>query len=1393
MTDQSRNVELVIRAKNLTKKTLTDVAKEIGEVNKAIDAQVEAGKRGEGSLKDLEKSYGRLEDAMKGLLSQQAVIKNFEAQKARLVDLQAALAATETRLNAHRTAMENSGKTTKRQETQLASYEKSVVKAGAAVDKQAVRLATMGKAAEELGVDLNDLVGSQDRVIAAGRRLSDGYDKQAAAVKRFDSDLRTAKNAAAELAAAAKFDEMAANAAKMNKASEYTRFWAEQLERLDVEQRKVANTDALNQLADKAIAASRGYKTLGDASARLVQNNRALSTSLREILDPAGLARTTLGGVEEEIRAMAASAAAAKGPVTDYKAQVAALAASNKALGTQAAGIDAFQRQIEVLRQARAEFVLNRTALAQYAASVRSAEVPTAEMATELTRLKTNMAASAQAFNNQAATARTMRAELAAAGIATNNLADVQQRLVNGARTNVTTMTQLGDAVRKYGTEVKTADTNGGFFASNGRTTLSLVQRIRGEVLALAAAYVGLQGAIGLANGSLDAYNTKQGLQNQLALAVGDDPKAIAAEYKYIGDQADRIGMNFNEVAKGYGKFAAAAKLAGRSNQEIRYVAESFLEVGRVANISADDIGGVFKALEQVYSKGKIQAEELRGQLGDRLFGAFEIAAIALKDQFPDLDKAMKDGLITSNELVAVAEQYRKTVAVRLPAAMENLAANQNRLNTEFGRFQVLIAESGFADKYEALVIKLSNFFRSDDGKKFAQDLSTAFGFVADALGYLVDHLDEVKLVLEVAFGLKAVALVAGLATSLTTVLIPALFAAQTELVATGAAGATAAKTIQSAFIVLGAFLVAWSASDYLAETDWGVTAVFRAEQFIKNSFINIQGAAESVALSIKLAFQNWISFASNIVKKGRDNIVNLLADGADAIGASGMAERIRGGLTDGFKDAQIDIKKEVDKIKLRVQDAMNMNKMEADFKIAARTGKSPLNDPTSTDPIGTTARPDSIGKSTFGTDLGTGLGEALKASKAANKLAEQQYKERISLSDQLTKALETAEAKIDKNTKDSLEARLKSIDVAYQETFRKIEQLSKLPGGAGDAASMKATLTTYVEQLKAQETIKFNMEQQKADLKAIKDEETRINELIALRTQLLANVEIQRKNGGVTDQEAKTQVATIDANYVPQIQQAVTSTMALAEANKAAFGDTLAFENFQAKLAAIPGSLKTVKNELISVQQVNDKVAGGLANSFMDMADAIAQGEDGIKGLMSSFLAFAASFLREIALMIVKQIILNMLQNSSFGGIFSGAVNGAAGSGSTALSSVQASQMHTGGIVGRSGGVSRNIAGAAFSNAPSYHTGGVMGLASDEYPTILQKNEEVLAASDPRNILNQSSSAPAAQAAPQDIKIVNAIDSASVVEAGLNTPTGTRVMLNFIKANKSSVKSLLG
>jgi len=81
----------------------------------------------------------------------------------------------------------------------------------------------------------------------------------------------------------------------------------------------------------------------------------------------------------------------------------------------------------------------------------------------------------------------------------------------------------------------------------------------------------------------------------------------------------------------------------------------------------------------------------------------------------------------------------------------------------------------------------------------------------------------------------------------------------------------------------------------------------------------------------------------------------------------------------------------------------------------------------------------------------------------------------------------------------------------------------------------------------------------------------------------------------------------------------------------------------------------------------------------------------------------------------------------------------------------------------------------------------------ADEYATILQKNEEVLTKSDPRHIFNMGNSDAQSQPTVQNIKVVNTIDSGSFVSEGLATGEGQKAFMNFIKANRSTIKTFLG
>ncbi len=1414
MTDQTRNVELVIRAKNLSKKTLDDVRKEIEAVNAAIDAQVDASKRGQGSLKDLDAVYRRLEDAMKSLVQQQALIKQFEAQSARLKELQDRLGAASTRLRDHQAAMEAAEKVTARQTSTQVRLTKAVERAEQAVANQSKRLADLRAQGEAAGLAMGDLERAQDQLLATGRELANVNARQAQTSDLVAANMANAERAARDLAAAQAFEAKAAVAARQVAESEYSQFWLRELAKREAEERRFqqvsvqmaeraarekAEADAfqskaaqaaqanrrqqaereyaalfdaaeqrrtqaaavaqLNEMADKATAAARGYTTLGAAGERLVQNNRALKNSLQQILDPAGAARSTLGGVEEEVNSLASAIGRIEGPVQDARGQLRQLAEAQRALTTQASGIEAYQRQLQSLRDARAAFSDARGQVLQYASAMRQAEAPTAEMESELRRLQSNLASASGQMQQQVARTRQMRYELQQAGVDTKNLAGAQERLTLAAKTSVQAVGQLSAAIKKYGNAAEDAAQDTNFFESNGRTTLSFFQRMRGELLALVAAYGGLQGAINLADQSVDAFNTKQGVQNQLALSVGNDAKAIGAEYEYIRQQADRIGIAFEGAAKGYAKFSAAATLAGRSRQEVRYVAETFMEVGRVANLTADDMNGVFKALEQIYSKGKIQAEELRGQLGDRLFGAFELAAAALKDQFPQLDKAMKDGLITSEQLVLIAEKYKETVAGQLPTAMQSLAANQARLNSAVFDFKVLIAESGFADEYGKLITKLSAFFRSDDGKKFAQDLSSLFGTVVQVLSVLLDHLDEVKLAVELAFGAKAAQLVAGLATSITSRLLPALVALQTELTATGLKGKGAAGVIQGAFGVLMAAMVGWQIGTYLSNEfavvrKAGVVMVTALDEYFTKLQYKFKllwaGFSGSAADALKQSFNDVVEFFQKTLRMFESGYKLAGLDDA-AKSAASVAEKLgKIKLNVGGKPAEL--KKQLEEQLAVIRQVRA--EMLADIDKPAKGSKVP-------GAASATPRPDITTSKVVG-----GGGK--------DKEFEKLVKKRIALAEELTRALESAEAKIQRNEKLSLEQRLAAIDTEYQKVFRKIEQLSKLPGGAQIASEMRNTLSGYVEVLKKQETLKFNQEE-------MARREQRINSLLALRQQMLTTIAAQQKAGQIPQNKLKDAIAGVDAQVNPQIEQAVSAAQQFALANKEVFSDQTAMDTYLSKLKAISAGLVTVSTDLYSVDQVNQDIASGLTQGFDSFAEAIANGDDAVKALKNAFLQFAADFLKKIALMIVQQMIFNALQASPIGGVVSGFVNGAV--------------KHSGGLVGGTEGRTRSAPASWFASAPRYHTGGVAGLAPDEYPTILKKNEEVLTDDDPRNVLNGglSGGKGGSVSAPQDVTVINTVDAESFVRQALATDSGKKLIMNVLSANRSELKTLVG
>ena len=181
-----------------------------------------------------------------------------------------------------------------------------------------------------------------------------------------------------------------------------------------------------------------------------------------------------------------------------------------------------------------------------------------------------------------------------------------------------------------------------------------------------------------------DIANTGMALESltmSLEAAVGSATKADK-ELKYLSKTTERLGLSFKASIDGFTQLSASAKETSLEGANVEKIFTGVSEAAAVMGLSVDDQNGVFRALSQMMSKGKIQAEELRGQLGERLPGAFQIAARAMGMSTQELDKFMSSGKLLSEDfLPKFAEQLTKEFGKKVPLASKTALAEQNRFN----------------------------------------------------------------------------------------------------------------------------------------------------------------------------------------------------------------------------------------------------------------------------------------------------------------------------------------------------------------------------------------------------------------------------------------------------------------------------------------------------------------------------------------------------------------------------------------------------------------------------------------------------------------------------------------------------------------------------------------
>ena len=223
------------------------------------------------------------------------------------------------------------------------------------------------------------------------------------------------------------------------------------------------------------------------------------------------------------------------------------------------------------------------------------------------------------------------------------------------------------------------------------------LDKLGGNVPKISALAAGLQtlAASLVVKAFIDANVEAEKFSRSMTLLTGSSAEA-AAKFSYVSTTANTLGISVDVAARSYTGLFAATNGTNLAGADTRLIFEAVAKAMSALGKSGAETEGAFKAIEQIVSKGTVSLEEIRGQLGERLPGAFQIAARSVGLTTQEFDKLVSSGgLVAERFLPAFAAELNKTFG---NATFEGYTASLARLRNSIDANLRLVGEAGAFD-----------------------------------------------------------------------------------------------------------------------------------------------------------------------------------------------------------------------------------------------------------------------------------------------------------------------------------------------------------------------------------------------------------------------------------------------------------------------------------------------------------------------------------------------------------------------------------------------------------------------------------------------------------------------------------------------------------------------
>lgn len=225
---------------------------------------------------------------------------------------------------------------------------------------------------------------------------------------------------------------------------------------------------------------------------------------------------------------------------------------------------------------------------------------------------------------------------------------------------------------------------------------------------------------------------------NKAYTSVMGSEQAAGAQLAYIYDVTQRLGLEYQSTAEAAKNFFASAK-GTDLEKSMNSIFEGVLAAGSALSLTREQMDGVFLALSQIASKGKLSMEEVH-QMAERFPGTFQMIATALNVTQAELTDVIASGKIMANDMLpSLGKAWKEKYGDKAIDAAKGVQGALNRINTEWG-----LLKASFIDTDVAA-----------SGLNSIADAMKSIGELPDVIG---DYGTEIATLASVAAAIKGVA-----------------------------------------------------------------------------------------------------------------------------------------------------------------------------------------------------------------------------------------------------------------------------------------------------------------------------------------------------------------------------------------------------------------------------------------------------------------------------------------------------------------------------------------------------------------------------------------------------------------------------------------------------------